>query len=310
MPSVPTQRHAAQRSACEAPRVPVVEEYWDGVLKRMQAEVDVFSRLVRHQGERGRENELAFVRLLAGLIPRRYGLGSGMVIDAADAFSKQMDIIVFDQSDEPTVMAQTTQLLFPVEQVRAAVEVKTTLNAEEIRDCGQKRASLGRLESRAGLVRQPVYVVLAYDADASAQTVAKNFAALPPEETPDLVCLLDPGVLLGDASLLAGDGSGLVAGTAFLHVRSDQRSRVSGTYVEPRPGEYDVARVESDLYPVAKDSSGIARVAEPARALLLFCEALLTLLAKVENAPRPWLTHYLSGETKELDWLPLGADAA
>lgn len=74
-----------------------------------------------------------------------------------------MDILLFDQSDEPTVMAQTTQLLFPVEQVRAAVEVKSRLTAEEIRDCGAKRASLGSLVSHATPAREPAFVVLAYE---------------------------------------------------------------------------------------------------------------------------------------------------
>jgi hypothetical protein len=288
--------------------MPVVEEYWDGVLKRLQAEVDVFSRLVRHQGERGRENELAFVRLLEGLIPRRYGLGSGMVIDAGDAFSKQMDILLFDQSDEPTVMAQTTQLLFPVEQVRAAVEVKSRLTAEEIRDCGAKRASLGSLVSHATPAREPAFIVLAYDADAAPITVARNFASLPAEQQPDLVCLLDPGVLLGRADLLGGDSSALGAGITFLHERNDAQHRISGTYRSPMPGEHAVARIGAGLYPIAKDSTGVPRVAEPARALLLFCEALLTLLARTENLPAPWLAHYLSGQTKELDWLDLGRD--
>ncbi|MGH3686103.1 MAG: DUF6602 domain-containing protein [Pseudonocardiaceae bacterium] len=144
--------------------MPLVEEYWDGVLRRLQAEVDIFARLVRHQGERGRENELAFVRLLEGLVPKRYGLGSGMLIDSGDRFAKQTDIVVFDQSNGPTILAQTTQLLFPVEQVRVCVEIKTTLTKEEIKDCGKKKAALLSLKPTGG-DNYPLFVVLAYHAD-------------------------------------------------------------------------------------------------------------------------------------------------
>jgi len=290
--------------------VAVVEQYWDGVLKRLQAEVDVFSRLVQHQGERGRENELAFARLLEGLVPRRYGLGSGLLIDAADNCSKQMDIVVFDQSGEPTVMAQTTQLLFPVEQVRAAVEVKTTLTAREVRDCGLKRASVGRLTSHAPGGKQPLFIVLAYNADSSGATVAANFAALPETERPDLVCLLEPGLLLAKADRLGGEHEGFAAGLVFLHEREPDGARRAGRYMEPGAGEHASARVGDSVYPVEKDSGGVTRVAEPARALLLFCEALLALLSEWEADPKPWLGHYLGHGTRELDWIDLPAPGA
>lgn len=39
--------------------MPIVEQYWTGVLQRLDAEVAVFSKLVTHEGERGRENEAA-----------------------------------------------------------------------------------------------------------------------------------------------------------------------------------------------------------------------------------------------------------
>lgn len=283
--------------------MPVVEEYWDGVLKRLQAEVDVFSRLVQHQGERGRENELAFTRLLEGLVPRRYGLGSGLLIDADDNCSKQMDIVVYDQSGEPTVLAQTTQLLFPIEQVRAAVEVKTTLTAKEVRDCGLKRESVSRLTTHASSGKPPLFIVLAYNADSSAQTVAANFADLPASQRPDLVCLLEPGLLLAEASLLGGQGHGPVAGLAFLHEREADGSRRAGVYRTPQDGEHARARVGDSTYPVEKDNTGVNTVAEPARALLLFCEALLALLSAWEGHATPWLSHYLGPQTRELDWI-------
>ena len=280
--------------------MPVVEEYWDGVLKRLQAEVDVFSRLVSHQGERGRENELAFARLLSGLIPGRLGIGSGLLIDSLDQQSKQTDIVIYDASDEPSVFGQATQLLFPVEQVRACIEVKTTLTAREIRDCGAKRLSISGLSST--IDAPPAFVVLAYAADSSPFTVAKNFAALPEAERPDLVCLLDPGLLVAKRTVLGHEGTAYSAGLTLLHKRDTaSRARVPGTYVSPGTGEHDGATVAGVVYPIADDSVGAATVAEPARALLLFCHSLLRLLRTERDSA--WLDRYLTEQTRELEWL-------
>jgi hypothetical protein len=97
--------------------LPVVEDYWSGVLRRLQTEVDVFNQLVNHLPTRGTENELSFIRLLGGLVPRRYGIGTGLLIDAHDKSSNQTDIVIYDQADEPAILAQTSQVLFPIENV-------------------------------------------------------------------------------------------------------------------------------------------------------------------------------------------------
>jgi len=48
-----------------------------------------------------------------------------MVIDRFDSYARQADIVLFEQVDEPAVLAQTTQLIYPIESVRASIEVKT-----------------------------------------------------------------------------------------------------------------------------------------------------------------------------------------
>src|SRR5437879_9254003 len=98
----------------------IVEQYWTGVLRRLQAEVENFNRLIEHQGEKGRENESSLARILERLVPTRYGIGSGLLFDAGGKQSRQMDIVVHEQGDEPALLAQTNQVLFPVANVRAA----------------------------------------------------------------------------------------------------------------------------------------------------------------------------------------------
>jgi hypothetical protein len=122
--------------------VSIVEQYWGGVLQRLEAEVNVFAQLVAHEGEKGRENEAVMARILEALVPQRYGIGSGLLIDTKNNYGNQTDIVVYDQSDEPAVLAQTTQLLFPMESVLACIEVKTTLRDGDVKDCLKKAKNM------------------------------------------------------------------------------------------------------------------------------------------------------------------------
>lgn len=101
----------------------VVEQYWTGVLDRLRAEVDVLGTLIDHAGERGRENEIALSRILERFLPSRYGLGTGLLVDAEGGYSRQADLVIYDK-DQPALLGQTTPLLFPVETVYACIEVK------------------------------------------------------------------------------------------------------------------------------------------------------------------------------------------
>jgi hypothetical protein len=201
-------------------KVSVVQEYWTGVLQRLQAEVDVFSRLIRHQGERGRENEVALGRLLTALVPQRFGVGTGMLIDSRDSYSRQMDIIIYERVDEPTLLAQTTQLLYPVENVLACVEVKTTLYANTIDEFIRNKRSVKSLvpvQAYPSGASHPIYVVLAYKTNISPQKMNEKLMAADPEDWPDLLCVLEHGILGGiGTSLRSAPSRGLSLGLALL----------------------------------------------------------------------------------------------
>jgi hypothetical protein len=279
--------------------MPVVEQYWTGVLQRLQAEVEVFSKLVGHQGEKGRANELAFANLLGALLPRRFGIGTGMVIDHKDGQSSQMDIVVFEQSDQPTLLAQTTQLLHPVETVHGCVEVKTTLATDDLKDFVKKRASLTTLEPLADH-GCPLFLLLAYNSGIAPKTLAKWLAEAPAGEAPDLVCVI------GDA-LIGSGGDGLGAGSAgrvgrvLLQERDSTGNRLETYVLATQPTELTEAR-DGRLHPVV-DHDGSRYLAEPARALLLFVEALLRLLGDRGATKPSVISGYVGAEARQLAWI-------
>jgi hypothetical protein len=283
----------------------VVEEYWSGVLRRLQAEVDVFNKLIKHWGERGRENELSLARLLENLVPQRYGVGSGMIIDSRDKYSQQTDIVVFNQADEPAFLAQSSQVIFPIENVRACIEVKTTVNKEEIKESGEKRASLYNLSPAQGT--HPLFHFVGYTPSQHAETLAGHLRDLDKFKRPDLFCIVDNGMIGGRRDLLQpllkdaiGEDDDYVVAIAYLHERDAAGKRQIGHYLMP-PADFTEARVmhQGGSYPIVK----IGRdwmIAEPSRALLIFCACLVHTLAAYEGRNTPASSHYLSGVTLDI----------
>jgi hypothetical protein len=280
----------------------IIDEYWAGTLQRLQAEVEIFNRLIEHQGERGRENEQALARVLEGLVPGRLGVGTGLLFDVNGGYSKQMDIVLFDRVDSPRILAQTTQVLHPVEEVGLCIEVKTTLGKEEIEDAAAKKSSVAALRRHDGYAA-PLFALFAYDAETAPATLAKNLEALEPDQRPDLTCVLDPGFLAGPRSLLRPDDGedDYVCGVTLLHDTDGDGHRVSGSYVAGETGKWESRELRNGtIFPVVK-FNGTRMLSEPARALLLFCEAVVRTLSARSGRSDPVLSRYLQDPYRDLE---------
>jgi hypothetical protein len=277
----------------------IIDEYWTGVLQRLQAEVSIFNRLISHKGERGRENEQALARVLAGLIPRRFIVGTGLLFDRQGRQSKQMDIVVYDVIDTPTTLAQTTQLLFPVEEIACCIEVKTTVNAKAVQDSGEKKASILALDRAEG-TPQPFFALFGFESNASPNALSQRLAGLPPEQRPDLVCVLDPGFVAGFGSVLhpAGADGEYRSGVTLLHDVRDG-VRLPGAYLDAQETIKSWEERDGVVYPIV-DFQHRRVLSDPSRALLLFCEALLRGITAQEGRRHPVLSHYLTEDYREI----------
>lgn len=276
----------------------ILEEYWSGVLRRLQAEVDSFNRLINHQGEKGRENELSLSRVLERLVPAKYGIGSGLLIDSRGNYSKQMDIIVYDRSDEPTLMAQTNQVLFPVENVRLCIEVKTTASKEEIEDAIKKKESISNLSSHSG---HPVFAFVGHKASQTSNTLAGHFRSADPRNRMDFACILQLGLFASKREfapgIVPGEDDNYIVGFTPLHKRM-RGERISNEFMNP-PGDPTATDLifEGHSYPIVEVNSDY-HVCEPSRALLLFCESMLNSLAGPGS--RSVLSHYFTDKGREM----------
>ena len=128
----------------------VHEQYFNTIYSDFAAKIEVISRLIKSSpAEQGRIVENVVRDLLEEYLPARYSFGTGFVIDSGGQQSRQCDIVIYDTVVSAGMLARTGPMLFPVESVYGVVEVKSTLNAKEIRDAFSHIASVKRLKNNA-----------------------------------------------------------------------------------------------------------------------------------------------------------------
>jgi hypothetical protein len=285
--------------------VKLISQYWRGVLRRMQAEVEDFNSIIGHLGEMGRENELSLTRMLENLVPSRYGIGSGLIFDADGKNSRQTDIVIYDAVDEPTIMAQTSQVLFPVENVLGAIEVKTTLTGHEIANIGKKVESVKSLTPRVG--ESPICAAVGFKVAQSLDTTASHLLELKTDAAdnrPDLFLVVDPGMIGLSRRIAEGlgwelpDSVDYLLGVTPLQRQTDGDVEV-GAYEPVSASAGTTAIIQGSVFKIYSLGQQYY-FAESARALLLFSEALLTTLATDGGRPAPGFHHYITKEMRDI----------
>src|SRR2546429_5894837 len=113
----------------EADMASIIEQYYRGITQQLRSEVNFINSLSKHQGVKGSGNEEILRDLLTKFIPKRYGVGTGIVVDKHGHQSRQSDIIIYDTFLYPSLLALATLHLFPVDIVYATIEVTTTLDS-------------------------------------------------------------------------------------------------------------------------------------------------------------------------------------
>jgi hypothetical protein len=86
-----------------------------------------------HAGTKGSVLEKLIKNLFLPLLPSDIGVGTGQIIDQhGKNISKQIDIVLYDKSILPPILFDGGVGIFPIESVLYAIEVKTTINNQEL----------------------------------------------------------------------------------------------------------------------------------------------------------------------------------
>lgn len=87
---------------------------------------------VNHQGIKGGLNESELSDLIRDVIPKRYKLAKGIIENSRGEQSNETDIFIYDDEILPSYMKNDLTFV-PVEAVKYSFEVKSELNAKELK---------------------------------------------------------------------------------------------------------------------------------------------------------------------------------
>ena len=124
-----------------------------------------------HLAIRGRLREVTLKELIEPLLPNGIEAATGIVVDSDGRQSSQIDIIIYSTSLLPSFMKVGEQVLVPVEACIQAIEVKSRLTAEEMRDAIKKAYTIKNLNllmnAQASFKVSPIFSLFAFGSDLS-----------------------------------------------------------------------------------------------------------------------------------------------
>jgi hypothetical protein len=127
----------------------------------------------------------------------------------------------------------------------------------------------------------PIFIVLAYRTDISPQKIYQKFLAHDQQDRPDLLCVLEHGILgCSGASLDGVADRDFKIGLTLLH--NDGDSSEDRHHRVEKDHAARTVTIRERLYPIVEYNQ-VHFACDPARALLLFVEALLRRLAEQSN---------------------------
>jgi hypothetical protein len=97
-----------------------------------------------HPGAKGDGSELQWKDMLEQILPSRYQVSKGFVVDSDGKRSEQIDVIIHDRVFSPLLWENGGHMYVPAESVYAVFEVKQEHSLAHIKYAGKKAASVRR----------------------------------------------------------------------------------------------------------------------------------------------------------------------
>jgi hypothetical protein len=193
---------------------PSLKQLIDSARDKLRAEFELATKQVPHPGGRGQARESVLRDFLASYLPQRFCAESGYVMDAAQSVSRQGDVIVYERFGAPVFRLGDGQNLFLAESVLAVIQVKSFLDAAELKLAVDNLESFARLDRSAGgtnklmaggtpiapatTIRRILTAIFAFDSVDLATCAASLSSELQRRDRslwPNLVCVLDRGII-------------------------------------------------------------------------------------------------------------------
>ncbi|WP_433829551.1 DUF6602 domain-containing protein [Flavobacterium anhuiense] len=295
---------------------PIIFKASDRISKHYKRRVDqILSRfedireLIEHQPSKGARVEKEIRQFLIDFLPEMYQYSSGIVIDSSGSEcdrSKQSDILIIDKFFNPKLFIDEEPSIYPIDTIYCGIEVKTSINEEELENSIKNIESLKKLayikdsvayNKRNSIVLSqtspPIGIIFAFDTVfKTADTLLKHYADsieyIAPEYRPNFLCILNRGIIgINQNNKPAIEIFGLISQDSNGKIE-EMKTTSSDLYYEAGGYKYPKIKFEKDYY-----------IVDPSRTMLAFLQHLIdSLLNKVIISKTNILNHYIPEEMK------------
>lgn len=125
---------------------PLFEEYWQLRMESAVKRLEAARRVIRdHKPSRGAIAENTLRALLSEFLPVRCAVSTGFILTKEGNASRQVDILVYDQTLSAPIYRDGAMVILPPSVVELALEVKSYLDGNAIDEAFENIASVKRL---------------------------------------------------------------------------------------------------------------------------------------------------------------------
>lgn len=179
----------------------------EDIAKKLKIDFEGITKQIEHNGVKGSAREDLLKDYLKKLLPEKYSITSGIIIDNNQNQSKQQDFIIHDAFNCPSFFKTESNSILPIESVYATIEIKSTLDYSTLEQSVKNIESvrnLNKLPNRNIISNRyndvyPLGFVFAYSSNYSLEQIQKRLSEL--NEDIDaryqisIVCILDKGLI-------------------------------------------------------------------------------------------------------------------
>ncbi len=179
----------------------------EDIAKKLKIDFDGITKQIKHNGVKGSAREDLLKDYLKKLLPEKYSISSGIVIDNNQHQSKQQDFIIYDAFNCPSFFKTDSNSILPIESIYATVEIKSILDYSTLEQSVKNVESvrqLSKLPNKNGIYNlydnaYPLGFVLAYSSNYSLEQIQKRLFELNKKVDGNnqisIICILDQGLI-------------------------------------------------------------------------------------------------------------------
>lgn len=129
-------------------------QYWAALGALAKIYRDQITSVMPHEGEKGRIIEEIIKDAVTKVLPRKFSIGTGVLIANDGRTSNQTDVVIYDHFTNAPLLSEFSAHIFPIEIVYATIEVKAQIDQTQLVDSLQKIATIRQMADQKRYVVQ------------------------------------------------------------------------------------------------------------------------------------------------------------